>query len=50
MATPSASSAPSTCGTVQDAGVTRIGNDNWIMAYVHVAHDCQVGSHTILAN
>ena len=37
-------------GTVQDAGVTRIGDDNWIMAYVHVAHDCQVGSHTIMAN
>lgn len=37
-------------GTVQDAGVTRIGSDNWIMAYVHVAHDCQVGSHTTLAN
>jgi len=37
-------------GTVQDAGVTRIGNDNWIMAYVHVAHDCQIGSHTIMAN
>jgi UDP-N-acetylglucosamine acyltransferase len=37
-------------GTVQDAGVTRIGDDNWIMAYVHVAHDCQVGSHTVLAN
>jgi UDP-N-acetylglucosamine acyltransferase len=37
-------------GTVQDSGVTRIGDDNWIMAYVHVAHDCQVGSHTILAN
>jgi len=38
------------CGTVQDAGITRIGDDNWIMAYVHVAHDCQVGSHTIFAN
>lgn len=37
-------------GTVQDKGVTRIGNDNWIMAYVHIAHDCDVGSHTILAN
>lgn len=37
-------------GTVQDLGVTRIGDDNWIMAYVHVAHDCQVGSHTIIAN
>ena len=37
-------------GTVQDVGVTRIGSDNWIMAYVHIAHDCQVGSHTILAN
>jgi UDP-N-acetylglucosamine acyltransferase len=38
------------CGTVQDGGVTRLGNDNWIMAYVHLAHDCQVGNHTILAN
>jgi UDP-N-acetylglucosamine acyltransferase len=37
-------------GTAQDAGVTRLGNDNWIMAYVHLAHDCQVGNHTILAN
>lgn len=37
-------------GTSQDAGVTRIGCDNWIMAYVHVAHDCQVGDHTIFAN
>lgn len=37
-------------GTVQDEGVTRIGNDNWIMAYVHVAHDCQIGSNTIMAN
>ena len=38
------------CGTVQDAGTTRIGDDNWIMAYVHVAHDCQVGNNTIFAN
>ena len=37
-------------GTVQDAGVTQIGHDNWIMAYVHIAHDCTVGNHTILAN
>jgi len=37
-------------GTVQDKGVTKIGNDNWVMAYVHIAHDCQVGNHTILAN
>jgi len=37
-------------GTFQDAGVTRIGNDNWIMAYTHIAHDCQVGDHTIFAN
>lgn len=37
-------------GTVQDAGVTRVGNDNWIMAYVHLAHDCQVGNNTIFAN
>ncbi|OIR17733.1 acyl-[acyl-carrier-protein]--UDP-N-acetylglucosamine O-acyltransferase [mine drainage metagenome] len=37
-------------GTVQDKGITKIGNDNWVMAYVHIAHDCQVGNHTILAN
>ena len=37
-------------GTAQDVGVTRIGDDNWIMAYVHVAHDCQVGSNTVFAN
>ena len=30
-------------GTVQDGGVTRLGDDNWIMAYVHIAHDCQLG-------
>ena len=38
------------CGTAQDAGVTRAGNGNWFMAYVHVAHDCQIGSNTIFAN
>jgi UDP-N-acetylglucosamine acyltransferase len=37
-------------GTAQDVGVTRLGSDNWIMAYVHIAHDCQVGNHTIFAN
>ena len=37
-------------GTAQDEGVTRIGDDNWIMAYVHVAHDCQIGNQTIFAN
>ncbi|MDR2452679.1 MAG: acyl-ACP--UDP-N-acetylglucosamine O-acyltransferase [Candidatus Accumulibacter sp.] len=37
-------------GTVQDAGVTRIGSDNWIMGYVHIAHDCRVGDRTIFAN
>ncbi|ARU05782.1 acyl-[acyl-carrier-protein]--UDP-N-acetylglucosamine O-acyltransferase [Comamonas serinivorans] len=37
-------------GTTQDQGITRLGDDNWIMAYVHVAHDCQLGSHIILAN
>ncbi len=37
-------------GTAQDDGTTRIGDDNWIMAYVHIAHDVQVGSRTILAN
>ena len=37
-------------GTVQDIGKTQIGDDNWIMAYVHIAHDCVVGNHTIFAN
>jgi len=37
-------------GTAQDSGVTRLGNDNWIMANVHLAHDCQVGDHAIMAN
>lgn len=37
-------------GTVLDARVTRVGNDNWIMAYVHFAHDCQIGNNTIFAN
>ena len=37
-------------GTAGDAGVTRVGDNNWIMAYVHFAHDCQIGSHTIFAN
>lgn len=37
-------------GTVQDGGVTSIGNDNWIMAYVHIAHDCILGNNIIMAN
>lgn len=37
-------------GTALDAGVTRVGDDNWIMAYVHIAHDCVVGDRTIFAN
>ena len=37
-------------GTAQDAGVTRVGDDNWIMAYVHLAHDVQVGAQAVLAN
>ena len=37
-------------GTVQGGGATTIGDDNWIMAYVHIAHDCRVGSQTIFAN
>jgi len=37
-------------GTVQDEGVTRLGDDNWIMAYVHIAHDCRVGNQTVFAN
>ncbi|MCW3478521.1 acyl-ACP--UDP-N-acetylglucosamine O-acyltransferase [Neisseriaceae bacterium JH1-16] len=37
-------------GTAQDEGVTSVGDDNWIMAYVHLAHDCRVGNNTIFAN
>jgi UDP-N-acetylglucosamine acyltransferase len=37
-------------GSPGDSGVTRVGNDNWIMAYVHLAHDCVVGNNTIFAN
>jgi len=37
-------------GSPGDAGVTRVGDDNWLMAYVHLAHDCQVGNNTIFAN
>ncbi len=37
-------------GTTQDRGETFVGDDNWIMAYVHIAHDCVVGSKTIMAN
>lgn len=37
-------------GTVQGGGITKIGNDNWIMAYVHIAHDCIVGNDNIIAN
>ena len=37
-------------GTEQGGGITSIGDDNWIMAYCHLAHDCRVGSHTIFAN
>ncbi|CAB1274921.1 acyl-ACP--UDP-N-acetylglucosamine O-acyltransferase [Candidatus Nitrosacidococcus tergens] len=37
-------------GTVQGGGVTRIGNNNWIMAYTHIAHDCLIGNYTTFAN
>ena len=37
-------------GTVQDRGITRVGNDNWLMAYTHVAHDCTIGNNTTFAN
>lgn len=37
-------------GTAQDKSITRIGNDNLFMAYVHIAHDCEIGNHTIFAN
>lgn len=37
-------------GTVQDRGITSLGNDNWIMAYVHIAHDCRVGNNTVFSS
>lgn len=37
-------------GTAQDEGVTRVGSDNWMLAYVHIAHDCRVGNNTIFSN
>lgn len=37
-------------GTVQDKSITKIGNDNLFMAYVHIAHDCEIGNHTIFSN
>ncbi len=37
-------------GVRQAGGITRVGSDNWIMAYTHIAHDCDVGNHTTLAN
>ena len=37
-------------GTGNGGGITRIGNDNWLLAYTHVAHDCQVGSHCVFSN
>lgn len=37
-------------GTLKEQGLTRIGDDNWIMAQAHIAHDCIVGSHAVLAN
>lgn len=37
-------------GTAQDSGVTRVGSDNWLMSYTHIAHDCQVGNHVIMSN
>jgi len=37
-------------GTAQDEGITSLGNDNWILAYVHIAHDCRVGNNTIFSN
>lgn len=37
-------------GTVTGQGVTRIGDDNWLLAYTHIAHDCQVGNHCVFSN
>ena len=38
------------CGTAQDRGATTLGDANWLLAYVHIAHDCVVGSHTTFSN
>ncbi len=37
-------------GTAQDAAVTRVGDDNWLMSYTHIAHDCQIGNNVIMSN
>jgi UDP-N-acetylglucosamine acyltransferase len=37
-------------GTGDGGGITRVGNDNWLLAYVHVAHDCQIGNHVVFSN
>jgi len=37
-------------GTDDGGGITKVGNDNWLMAYIHIAHDCIIGNHTIFAN
>jgi len=37
-------------GTDDGGGITRIGNDNWLMAYIHIAHDCLLGNGIIMAN
>ncbi|MBM4196144.1 MAG: acyl-ACP--UDP-N-acetylglucosamine O-acyltransferase [Gammaproteobacteria bacterium] len=37
-------------GTAQDEAVTRVGSDNWLMSYTHIAHDCRVGNHVIMSN
>jgi UDP-N-acetylglucosamine acyltransferase len=37
-------------GTGEGGGVTRIGDDNWLLAYVHIAHDCQVGNRVVFSN
>jgi UDP-N-acetylglucosamine acyltransferase len=37
-------------GTLKEEGITRVGSDNWVMAYVHIAHDVRLGNHTVLAN
>ncbi len=37
-------------GTIQDRGITTVGDDNWVMAYAHIAHDCLVGNNIVMAN
>jgi len=37
-------------GTAGGGGITTVGNDNWMLAYTHVAHDCHIGDHCVFSN